>query len=122
VARRLAQSGALSEDRLEALKQRYGSPDYRASSGVMRDVLVRAIAEERSEAYTPALRAMSCPVELVWGALDTAAPPRVAERIASELGPAAHLQVFDGVGHLTPDEIPQELRAAIDRLVASVPS
>lgn len=122
VARRLARSGIVPETRLEEIKRRHGSADYRAATGVMRDVLVKAISEERNEAYTEALRATTCPVELVWGALDTAAPPHVAERIAAELAGPVTLSVFEGVGHLTPDAIPGQLRAAIDRLLSGVAS
>ena len=108
----------LGEHKLEEMKQRYGSADYRAASGVMRDVLVRAIAEEREEAYTASLEAITCPTALVWGELDTAAPPAVAERITSAIGPSAHLDVEPGIGHLTPLLIPGRLRASVDRLLA----
>lgn len=119
VVRSLARRGLVGDERLEAMKSKYGSADYRAAIGVMRDVLVRAIAEEREEAYTAALEAISCPVELVWGELDTAAPPRVADRIAATLGSRVSLQVVPGVPHLTPDVIPGHLRAGIDRLLAA---
>lgn len=117
-ARLLARSGLLGADRLEQLRQRYGSSDYRAATGVMRDVLVKAIAEEREEAYTPSLRALTCPLELVWGALDTASPPAVAERIAAAVTCPVNLVVLPDVGHMTPFAAPGHLRAAIERLLA----
>jgi pimeloyl-ACP methyl ester carboxylesterase len=119
LGRSLANIGLLGPDGLEQLKQKYGSADYRAATGVMRDVLVKAIAEERDEAYTPSLRAITCPVELVWGELDTAVPPAVATRIASTLNAPSTLTVHSGVGHLTPLLIPGHLRGAIDRLLAT---
>ncbi len=119
LARSLAKSGVIGPDHLEQMKQRYGSADYRAATGVMRDVLVKAIAEEREEAYTPSLKAITCPVELVWGSNDTAAPPAVANRIASALGGPTAVSVHPGVGHLTPLFIPGHLRAAIDQLLAT---
>ncbi|MGO9197130.1 MAG: alpha/beta fold hydrolase [Acidimicrobiales bacterium] len=118
VARTLAKSGVIGAERLEQMKQRYGSADYRAATGVMRDILVKVIAEEREEAYTPSLKAIMCPVELVWGELDTAAPPAVARRIASTLGAPSTVSVHPGIGHLTPLLIPGHLRRAIDRLLA----
>lgn len=117
VARALARSGIVGEDRIEAMRQRYGSSDYKAATGVMREVLVRAIAETNEEAYSPALAAIRCPVELVWGALDTAAPPRVAERIAHGVGDGSRLSVSEGIGHLTPLQIPGRLRLAVERVL-----
>jgi pimeloyl-ACP methyl ester carboxylesterase len=111
LARRLAALGVVSQDRIEALRQRYGSEDYRSASGVMRDVLVRTLAED----YAGVLARLRCPVELVWGDDDTAAPLWVAERLAAEL-PGANLVVCAGAGHLTPLTVPGELRAAVERL------
>lgn len=118
VGRALARRGLIGEERLESLRQRYGSPDYRAATGVMREVLVKSIAEEREEAYTPSLRAITCPVALFWGERDTAAPPAVAERIAATLEARHELVVVPGVGHFTPISCPGRLRAVLERLVA----
>ncbi|MGO9333277.1 MAG: alpha/beta fold hydrolase [Acidimicrobiales bacterium] len=111
MARGLAARGVIGQDRVETLRQRYGSDDYRAASGVMRDILVRTLAED----YATALAAVRCPVELVWGDDDTAAPLAVAEQVQRELSDA-HLVVCPGAGHLTPLTVPGELRAAIGRL------
>jgi pimeloyl-ACP methyl ester carboxylesterase len=111
VARGLAVRGLISKSRIEALRQRYGSDDYRAASGVMRDILVRTLAED----YTGALAAVQCRVELVWGDDDTAAPLATARRLQAELSDA-NLVVCPGAGHLTPLTVPEELRAAIGRL------
>jgi len=111
IARALAAHGMVGEDRLEALRRRYGSSDYRAASGVMRDVLVRTLAED----YESTIGQLTCPVELVWGDDDTAAPLSVARRLEAEL-PNAHLVVCPGAGHLTPLSVPGELRDAIMRL------
>ena len=48
---------------LESARRRHGSADYRAASGVMRDVLVVTVAES----YEDELAALRCPVALVWG-------------------------------------------------------
>ena len=108
VTRRLHRLGIVSDAAMEASRQRFGSADYRAAQGVMRQVLVRAV----SETYEPQLDAVGCPVHLVWGADDTVAPLEVAERTLPRL---AHgdLAVHPGVGHLTPLLIPAALRAAV---------
>ncbi len=63
VARTLHRLGLVGEERMEALRQKYGSPDYRAAQGVMRDVFVQLLAEQ----YAEQMAAIDCPVDLVWG-------------------------------------------------------
>jgi pimeloyl-ACP methyl ester carboxylesterase len=113
-ARRLHRWGLVSDDRWEARLQRSGSDDYRAAKGIMRNVLVRAIAETDDGTYRRALPRITCPVELVWGERDSAAPPTVAHEAAALLADVT-VTVLPGVGHLTPTEAPAALRAAIDR-------
>ncbi len=114
LAKRLARTGLIGEARLERARQRYGSADYRAAEGVMRGVLVRVLQEEAQEDYLEPLRAIDCPVELVWGEDDTAVPLEVAERAAGEVR-KGRLTVCPGAGHLTPLTVPGELRAALLR-------
>ena len=110
--RRLAKAGLVTGAQLERLRDRYGSDDYRAATGVMREVLVTLLAED----YEEALAAVGCPVELVWGEHDTAAPVEVAGRIENALPCGAKLSVCAGTGHMTPLEAPGALREAIERL------
>ena len=108
VGRRLHRLGLLGDERLEAMKAKYGSADYRAAQGVMRDVLVRILAEQ----YGDEMAAIGAPVDLVWGEHDTEAPLEAAER-AKGLFPSARLLVLPGVGHLTPTEAPGQLRRVV---------
>ncbi len=98
----------VSDSSMERARQRYGSADYKAVQGVMRQVHVRAV----NETYEDQLDAVQCPVHMVWGGADTAAPVEMAERALARL---AHgdLEVFPDVGHLTPLLIPAALRAAV---------
>jgi len=114
-ARRLNRLGLVRDERLEARRRRTGSDDYRAATGVMRDVLVRSLAETREGIYRRALAGVACPVELVWGGHDADAPVAVAEDATTVLA-EARLTVLPGVGHLVPTEAPAALRAALDRL------
>lgn len=106
LARRL---GLVGEARLEAARQRHGSADYRAATGVMRDVLVRVLAEQ----YAETIGGIACRVDLLWGEEDTEAPLEVARR-AQPLFGAATLHTLAGIGHLTPVEAPEALRAVVD--------
>ena len=65
-------AGLIGEDKMEGLRQRYGSDDYRTASGVMRGILVRVLAED----YVTVLARVKCPVELVWGDDDAVFPWR----------------------------------------------
>ncbi len=100
----------LSDESMERLRMRYGSADYRAAQGVMRQVLTRVLAEPNEHF----LRAVKCPVELVWGDDDRDAPIEVA-RTALPAVPDGHLTVCPGAGHLVPLTAPGELRAALER-------
>lgn len=115
VGRRLHKMGLVGDDRMEALRQRHGSADYRAAEGIMREVLVRAV----NETYEPQLREITCPVELVWGDDDTAASPDMARR-AEELLTDAQLTIAADIDHFLPVRRPDILRAAIDRRLAEV--
>jgi pimeloyl-ACP methyl ester carboxylesterase len=108
MGRRLHRMGVVGDERMEALRQRYGSPDYRAAQGVIRDVFVAVLAEQ----YTDDMAAIDCPVDLVWGERDTEVPVEVAER-ARGVFPNASLRVLPGIGHLTPTEAPADLRRVV---------
>jgi pimeloyl-ACP methyl ester carboxylesterase len=109
--RLLHRIGLLSEARMESTRRRYGSADYRAASGVMREVLVRAVGES----YEELLPKILCPVELVWGSDDAEVPLALAKAAAERL-PRVKLTICPGAGHFTPTTVPDALRAAILRL------
>ncbi len=116
LARALHRVGLVSDARMDARRHRSGSADYKAASGVMRDVLVRSIAEMDDGVYRRALGDLRCPVELVWGGSDRDVPPAVADE-AAELAADVKVTVLAGVGHMTPLEAPDALRAAVERLL-----
>lgn len=108
LVRSLHRMGLLGDARLEAVRNKYGSPDYRAAQGVMRGVFVKILAEQ----YGDELASIGCPVDLVWGDEDTEVPVEVAVR-AQRLFPSATLATLPGVGHLMPTEAPAQLREVI---------
>lgn len=108
LTRWLHRRGIVSDARMEELRRQHGSADYRAASGVMRDVYVRVV----NESYDDELTQVTCPVELVWGENDAAAPVDMAEA-ALELLRDARLERIAGVGHFTPQAAADALRAAI---------
>ncbi len=102
--------GLVGDTYLEGLRDKYGSSDYRAASGIMRDVLVTVV----NESYEKQLRSISAPVDLVWGDGDQVAPPEIAAR-AEALLADARLTILGGVDHFVPSGAPDALREAIDR-------
>ena len=110
LVRSMRRAHLVPETTLERARNRYGSPDYLAARGVMRQVLVRLLAER----YDEQLSALRCGVELVWGDDDVEVPLSVAEAVASAV-PGAVLTVCPGAGHLTPLSVPDSLRDAVDR-------
>lgn len=95
LAKRLNRLGVVSDARMEEQRRRHGSADYRNASGVMRDCLVRLVNED----YRDLLSGIGAPVEMVWGASDTAAPLAMA-REAQGLLPRGELTVSESSGHL----------------------
>jgi pimeloyl-ACP methyl ester carboxylesterase len=117
MARALNRLGVLGDERMERIRQERGSADYRAATGVMRDVLVKVI----HESYEPELQALRSPVTLLWGSADREVPVSVANRAAEVItgaGGRVEVEVLDGVGHLVPIQAPEPLRQAIDRALA----
>lgn len=111
IAKALWRRGLISEARVEALRDRHGSEDYRAADGVMRDVLVTLVNEE----YSEELRAVVCPCAMLWGRRDSAASVDLAH-VAADL--VDHLVEFCEVdsGHDVHHSHPDEVR----RLIAAV--
>ena len=112
LAKTLNRIGFLSDEKMEERRRQAGSADYRASTGVMRDVFVRLV----HETYEEQLKQIAAPVELVWGDDDTAAPLVIAERAAALLAHPS-TTILPRAGHLTPLTAPDELRRAIVRLL-----
>jgi pimeloyl-ACP methyl ester carboxylesterase len=116
-ARALHGKGLFPDARMEALRRRHGSADYRnAPSRLMRDVLVK-VTNESYEEQLRAVAAAGTPVVILHGERDDAVPLEVAQRAAAVLGDGgrATLAVLDGVGHQVPLQAADALRAEIAR-------
>ncbi len=110
LAKALRASGLVSDDRIERLRQKYGSADYRRATGVMRGVLVGAV----NESYEGPLAAYPGPVELIWGAEDDQVAVSVAEAARASCR-RPHLEVLPGVGHFVVRDRPDALIDAVNR-------
>jgi len=112
--RGLHERGLLGDRRMESVRQRFGSTDYRNATGVMRGVLVATV----NESYEAELTEVLAPVSMLWGANDLDAPLASAERAASLLRCPHRLRVLAGIGHLVPSEAPHELAVAVKETLA----
>jgi pimeloyl-ACP methyl ester carboxylesterase len=101
--------GFVSDARMEAARQKYGSTDYRNARGVMRDVLVANVGES----YEDELTTIVAPVTLLWGERDDVTPEEMARRASTILRTTHTLRSLPGVGHLLPTESPTELASTV---------
>ena len=115
IVRALSRARLMSPERLEAARQRFGSDDYRAASGVMRNVLVRVVNEE----YQAELERIRCPVALVWGGEDRVVPSTVAHRAVGHIDRVARLEVVEGAGHDVHLDDPEAVVRAVASVVAA---
>jgi pimeloyl-ACP methyl ester carboxylesterase len=117
VVRSLSKIGILPASVLEKQRRKHGSADYRAASGVMRDILVRVVGET----YADELAAVTAPVRMVWGENDTAAPAD-AGLAASQLLRDATFRVVPGAGHLLEGDLSVAVRNELLALIDEVPA
>jgi len=108
VAKRVYSWGFIPESTMESYRQRFGSRDYRNASGVMREILVKVIAED----YLDDAARLTMPVSLVWGEADLPAPLAGAHT-AMEYFPQATLRVVSGAGHLLEGNLEEELARSV---------
>ena len=115
VVRELHRRGVISESRMEAARQKYGSSDYRNSSGLLREILVTLV----NESYEKALEHVTSPTTLLWGENDSEVPLSVAHRAMEILtsSTSVTLDIVADTGHLLPTERPVELAAHVLRMV-----
>jgi pimeloyl-ACP methyl ester carboxylesterase len=118
--RALHRAGLVPGARMERLRQKYGSQDYRQASQIMRGVLVKAVAETARAAYMPSVRSWAGAgraLELVWGEHDTVASMAGCEAALEGLPATApvRITVVPGAGHLMTAPVAAEVRAALLR-------
>ena len=80
--------------RLQELQKNAGSEDYRNAVGIMKPTFVKVVNDD----IAPILSSIVCPVLLVWGDLDTAAPLWMGQQMEKEMKDAG-LAIFEGDDH-----------------------
>lgn len=83
----------LNEERLRA---KFGSADYKNTSGIMRQLFVKVVNEDLS----PQAKEIKCPVTLIYGEKDNETPPDMGQRY-QKLIKGAELTILPGQDHYT---------------------
>lgn len=100
--------GAWGAKMSERLAMHFGSPDYRAATGVMRSSFVKTVNLDLSECMT----AITAPTLLIWGEKDQATPiadGRTMERLIN----GSRLIAVAGAGHFSYLDSPVFVKAVI---------
>ncbi len=111
IAKFLASKGIIGAPRLDKIKSKHGSLDYRNAQGVIRDILVKSVNED----YSDALSMIEVDTFLIWGALDSAAPIDMARR-ALEILPRGKLDVIADGDHFAIFSDRSSLSKTIDEI------
>lgn len=82
------------EERMESFYKKFGSDDYQASQGVMRQILVKVV----NESLKSLLKEIKAPTLIIWGENDDATPLYMAKTMEKEIEDSG-LVVFEGAGH-----------------------
>jgi len=77
------------------------------------------VVAEREPQYGQRLGELKLPTLILWGAEDHVTPPHNAKTF-DEMIPNSRMEIFDGVGHLTMEEVPQRTATAIDLFLGEV--
>ncbi len=103
-AKKLRSMGLLSETSMDRVRDKFGSSDYRATQGVMRQVFVKTVNED----YRTLISNIESRVYLLSGELDDQVPPQVAVEV-SKISKNATSEVLEGIGHFIPTQAPAKL-------------
>lgn len=117
VAKKLHAANLISSEVMDRYRDKFGSPDYRATSGVMRRIFVTLVNEDYASAIET-VSAAGIPTYLVWGENDTEAPPAVAARVHDEIA-GSTLRIVPDAGHLLNQSLSKELESAIAEATAT---
>lgn len=108
IAKVLHAKKLIPEATMERYRRKYGSQDYRNARGVMREILVKTVAED----YLDDATRVVAPVTMVWGESDAPAPLAAAEK-ALEYFPRATLRVVPGASHLLEGNLEEAVKDAV---------
>ena len=116
LAKKMNKIGLISDRRMEENKKKYGSLDYRNSSGLLRESLVKIV----NESYEEELAKIKCPVAFLWGENDTAAPLKTAYDAEKLVANSIGVTVVKGASHDVHLEDREIVNEVIDNLMKAI--
>lgn len=101
--------GIVSDQKIEAERRKRGSADYRNASGIMRNILVKAV----NETYEAELSNLHVPLRMIWGRNDTAAPSWIPDAAAAMVpsGYVKQVEIIEHTDHYLPVTHPELINA-----------
>lgn len=81
--------------------------------------LLRVLAEMDFGRTADRIRTVKHPTQIIWGQRDRFTPPRHADRFHAEIS-GSRLCSFRAVGHMVPEEIPDDFNALVSDFLATV--
>lgn len=118
IVRALHKVGVVGETSMDKARNKYGSADYRATSGVMRSTFVKVV-NEGYDGPLAAVASAAYPVALIWGADDDQVPLAVAEELHRRI-PRSEFTSVVGSGHLMDTAVLTAVDAALGRMGAAL--
>jgi pimeloyl-ACP methyl ester carboxylesterase len=121
ISKKLNRFKLVPDSKVEQLKMKYGSSDYRNATGPLRDTLVKVIAETNSGIYLDDLRQLSCIIRLIWGKDDHEINLSILTRVKDEL-PNIDIEMLtlNGADHMAPVQQPEVFAKIISDIVSKV--
>lgn len=116
LAKKLNKMGLISDRKMEENRRKFGSADYRNSSGLLRESLVKII----NESYELELSELECPVTFLWGENDTAAPVKTAYDSEKLVRNSIGVEVIAGATHDVHSEHPDALKDRIELMTKAI--
>lgn len=92
---------------------RFGSPDYRATSGVMRQIFKNVIAQDA----TNSARNIHVPTLFIYGAVDDTTPPSMGHALHERVE-GSRLEVVDQAGHYVQIDQPEVVNQLVKEFIA----
>ena len=103
-------SSVIKERKIDSLKNRFGSSDYRKADGFLRDTLVKSVNEDLSDE----IKNIKAKTLIVWGEKDTATPIKDAYYFKENIKDS-ELYIINGAGHFPFVDSPFEYEDILKR-------
>lgn len=103
----------ISDKKMNEIRNKKGSSQYRQTSGIARDIFVKLV----NESYIDELKKIECPIRFVWGENDTEASIAQVKEAMTYITSDCKLDVVENKGHDLNAETDQKLKESINEFL-----